>query len=91
MKKIKIDFGNLIEELKNNDCKLFTLIGRNNWYLEDKDKVTYQIELYYVGSYLDRFIMHGMKIEFHENQLNIEDQNKEYWNIERINNFIKNI
>lgn len=91
-KTIKINFGNIVSELKEKELKLCFLKGRG-MFIEDKNKILYKMENYRHGSYLDNLIKNGITVEFEkvDNSLseNIEDWEKEIWDIAGVKSFIK--
>ncbi|MBO1087140.1 hypothetical protein [Enterococcus mundtii] len=91
MNEIQINFQNLINEMREKEIILFIPIGRNNWFLQDKENNIYQAEKYYAGSYLDQFILGKLTVKFIRSDFIIDDRYKEIWDVKRVNNFIKNI
>ncbi|EEM25061.1 hypothetical protein CQ064_07925 [Bacillus sp. MYb78] len=91
-KTIKVNFKNVLSELKEKELKLCFLKGRG-MFIEDKNKILYQMEIYRHGSYLDNLIKNGITVEFEKvgNSLseNIEDWEKEIWGIADVESFIK--
>ncbi len=93
MNKIIIDFGNIIEELKNKQVKLCLLHNRTGWFIIDKQDKLYQNEIYYDGGFLDKFIKEKLRIEFNlvpiSVSTNIGEWEKHIWEIEEVDEFIK--
>lgn len=93
-KTIKVDFKNIISELKEKELKLCFLKGRG-MFIEDINKILYQMEIYRHGSYLDNLIKNGITVEFEkvDSSLskNIEDWEKEIWGISEVVSFINRI
>lgn len=93
MDKIMIDFGDVVEEMKNKKVKLCLLHKRADWFLIDSQNQLYQIESYYCGGYLDRYIKEKIKIEFNivpiSSSNTIEDWEIEMWDVEKVEDFIK--
>ncbi len=93
MDKIVIDFGNIIEEMKNKQIKLCHIYERTGWFIIDNQDQMYQIETYYNGGYLDKFIIEKLHIEFNLIPAyvmeNIEEWRKEIWDVEEVEKFIK--
>jgi len=93
MKKIIIDFGDLVSELKNKElvlCNRKTSVGL---FLLDTQSNLYIIEDYYLGSYLDKLIRNRKVVEFKQLETslreNIEDWELENWNSDWIEGFIR--
>lgn len=93
MGKIMIDFGNVVEEMKNKKVKLCLLHKRVGWFLIDSQNRFYQIESYYCGGYLDRYIKEKIKIEFNivpiSSSITIEYWEIEIWDVQKVEDFIK--
>ncbi|HGD0580553.1 TPA: hypothetical protein ACH354_002216 [Clostridium perfringens] len=94
MRKININFGNLIQELKDKNLKMFVKKYNGNCiFIEDIKGIIYQIESFYAGSYLDKLMEEGIIVNFQEMDLTyyntIEEKNKKYWDVDYIENFIK--
>ena len=90
--KIAIDFKNIISELETNNLKL-CFVGNRGLFVEDSQNNLYQMETYYIGSYLDNLIKNGIVVEFNRVDdilsRNIKNWEKEIWNISEVKNFIK--
>jgi hypothetical protein len=90
--KIIVDFGNIISEMKNKEFKIVFLKDRCIC-IEDVKGNMYQIDIYYVGSYLDKIVKNGLEIEFNliDSELikNIKEYEKEVWGVEDIESFIE--
>lgn len=80
---ITLDFGNLENELKNKNLKLcFIKTNMNNIYVEDAKGILYQIELYRIGSYLDRLKEDKTKVIFEQiDKSNIKEYQQSYYNM----------
>lgn len=93
MEKILIDFGNIIQEMKNKQVKLCLLYERLSWFILDKQNRLYQIETYYDGGFLDKFIIEKLHIEFNLVSIStsdrIEEWEKEIWDIDKVKKFIE--
>lgn len=92
--KLIINFGNIIEEMKNKKIKLCFLKNRCCLFIEDNKKNLYQMELYIVGSYLDKLIGNKITVKFNyigDLQKNIAEWEKEIWDIPDVENFINNV
>lgn len=93
MDKIVVDFGNIIEEMKNKQIKLCLLHKRTGWFIIDNQDRLYQIEIYYDGEYLDKFIIEKLHIEFNLVPIsvmgNIEEWEKDIWDVEEVKKFIE--
>lgn len=93
MDKILIDFGNIIQEMKSNQVKLCLLYNRTSWFIIDKRDRLYQIETYYDGGFLDKFIIEKLHIEFNlvptSISNSIEEWEKEIWDIDEVKKFIE--
>jgi len=93
MDKIVVDFGNIIEEMKNKQIKLCLLHKRTGWFIIDNHDRLYHIETYYDGGYLDKFIIEKLHIEFNLVPIsvmgNIEEWEKDIWNVEEVKKFIE--
>lgn len=89
---IIIDFGNLIEEMKNMQVKLCLIHNRPEWFVIDNQNQLYQIETYYCGGYLDKYIREKLHIEFNLVPMcvceNIEEWEKDIWGIDEVKKFI---
>ncbi|MGD6876821.1 hypothetical protein [Bacillus infantis] len=90
--KIIVDFKNLVSELNTKQIKLCFLRNRG-LFIEDGQNNLYQMETYRVGSYLDRLIQDGIKVEFHKVEkalsMNIGDWEKKIWDISEVKDFMK--
>lgn len=93
MDKIVVDFGNIIEEMKNKKIKLCRLYERTSWFIIDNQDRMYQIETYYDGGYLDKFIIEKLHIEFNLVPVsamgNIEELEKDIWDAKEVKKFIE--
>ena len=90
MEEITINFGDLIHNLENNNLKLCFLKGRGI-FLENIKKELYQMEIYYIGSYLDKLIKNKTVINFKKvNTDFIEEWEKEIWELKKLKEFMKN-
>ena len=90
MEEITINFGDLIHNLENNNLKLCFLKGRGI-FLENIKKELYQMEIYYIGSYLDKLIKNKISINFKKvNTDFIEEWEKETWELKKLKEFMKN-
>lgn len=93
MGKIIIDFGNIIEEMKNKQIKLCLLHNRIGWFIIDNQDRLYQIETYYGGSFLDKYIIEKLHIEFNlvpkSLSDSIEEWGKDIWSVEDVEKFIE--
>lgn len=93
MDKIVVDFGNIIEEMKNKQIKLCRLYGSTSWFIIDNQDQMYQNETYYDGGYLDKFIIKKLHIEFDLVLIsvmgNIEEWEKDIWDVKDVERFIK--
>lgn len=91
MEKIVIDFGNIIEEMKNKQVEL--RLFHNGWFIIDNQKQFYQIDTYYRGGYLDKYIKEKLCIKFNLVPMcvseNIEEWEKEIWDVKKVEDFIK--
>lgn len=89
--KIVINFKNIVSELETKKLKLCFLINRGLFIIDEYNNL-YQMELYRVGSYLDNLIKKGITVEFsYVDSKNINDREKEIWDISEVENFITNI
>lgn len=94
MEKINVDFGNILQELKNKNLKIFfkkNVYGENvGIFIENNQKDIYQIEDYRHGSYLDELIKNKIVVKFNQIDSNIiKEWEKEVWDIPDIEAFIK--
>lgn len=91
MSKIVINYGDLANELKEKNLRLFFRKRYNTGiFIQDNQDNVYQIENYYLGSYLDKMIKNKILVEFIQVDKNIiEEWEKEFWNWKYIENFIK--
>lgn len=93
MQKIVIDFGNIIEEMKNKQIKLCLLHERTSWFIIDDQNRIYQNEIYYDGGFLDKFIIEKLHIEFNLVPIyvsgNIKEWEKDIWDVDEVRKFIK--
>ena len=86
--KFVINFKNIVSELKTKKLRLCFLINRGLFIMDEHNNL-YQMELYRAGSYLDNLIKHGIIVEFtYADSQNINDSEKEIWNISDVENFI---
>lgn len=93
MKKIIVDFGDLVEEMKEKQIKLCLLLRKGTgWFVIDNQNRFYQIESYYHGGYLDKYIINKTKIEFNLIPTSIsdkiEDWERKIWDVEKVKAFI---
>jgi hypothetical protein len=93
MEIIKINFGDIVSELKSKDlvlCNRKTSVGL---FLLDKQNNLYMIEDYYLGSYLDKLIKNKMVVEFKhvdaDLRVNVGDWELEIWDCKWVENFIE--
>ncbi len=89
-----VNFGKIIEEMKNKKIKLCFIKDRCCLFIEDSKRNLYQIELCRVGSYLDKLIRDGITVQFDyigELQKNIAEWEKEIWNIPDVKRFITDV
>lgn len=93
MGKIIVDFGNIIEEMKNKKIKLCLLHNRVGWFIIDNQNRLYQIETYYCGGFLDKYIIEKPHIEFNlvskTSSDSVEEWEKDIWNVEDVEKFIE--
>lgn len=89
MDTITINFDNIIEELKNNDYKIcFT--KNKGIFIKDLNKNLYQIELYYIGSYLDKLIKNKTIVKFNKvDATKLYNFEEEIWNYLDVKDFIR--
>ena len=88
MDKIVVDFGNIIEEMKNKKIKLCRLYERTSWFIIDNQDRMYHIETYYDGGYLDKFIIEKLHIPVPV-MGNIEEWEKDIWDAKDVKKFIE--
>lgn len=92
MKTITVNFKKLSTELKLREMKL-CFLNNGKLFLEDNQNNLFQMEATYQGSYLDKLIKEGNKINFHEVDNSISDKienwRKEVWDILEVENFMK--
>lgn len=90
--KIVLNFKNIISELENKELKLCFLKFRGI-FIEDNQRNLYQMETYWIGSYLDKLIKDGVIVDFNlvdaTRSKNIEDWEKEIWGVLEVKDFIK--
>ncbi len=60
-----INFGNILNEMKDKDVKIILGIG-NTICIEDNKSNLYEIETYYHGSYLEKFIKSESIVTFNQ-------------------------
>lgn len=93
MDKIVVDFGNIIEEMKNKQIRLCLLHNRSGWFITDNQDRLYQIETYYDGGFLDKFIIEKLHSEFNLVPIsvmgNIGKWEKDIWDVEEVKKFIE--
>lgn len=91
MNKIVINYGNLINELKDKELRLFFRKTDNvGIFIQDNKDNVYQIETYWVGSYLDKMIKNKVCAEFIQVDKNIiKDWEKDFIDWQYVENFIK--
>ena len=91
LNKITINFGDIISELESKQFKLCFIKDRG-LFIEDRNNI-YQMETYRTGSYLDRLIKDRIVVEFNKLDIsisqNINDWEKEIWDVTEIKSFIK--
>lgn len=87
--KITINFGNIVEEMKNRQLKLCLLNNNRSWCVMDNNNCLYHIEQYYYGSYLDNLINKNITVEFNLTDANIEEWEMEVWDVEKVEDFIE--
>lgn len=83
-----VDFGNILEEMKK---KNFEICAIGNTICLLKENKVYQIENYYHGSYLDKFIKNSSIINFTEVKNTKDIYIKWYMGIDEMKNFIENV
>lgn len=87
--QITVDFKNIILELKNKKIRL-CYIKNKSWYVQDAKGNLYQVENYWHGSYLDKWIRNGTVVKFNlVDAQYIEEWEKEIWGVKKIEEFIK--
>lgn len=64
-KSISINFKNILSEIKDKDIKIIIGIG-NTICIEDNKSNLYEIETYYHGSYLEKFIKNESIVTFNQ-------------------------
>ena len=93
MDKIIVDFGNIVEEIKRKKIKLCLLNNRIGWFVIDDQNRLYQIETYYCGGFLDKYIIEKIKIKFNIVPISvsndIEEWEKDIWDLEDVERFIE--
>ena len=91
MKKMTVNFGNIVKELKNNDSHIFfRKTNAGGIYIENNIGSVYQMESYYYGSYLDKLIKDKTSVVFNKVDLNvIQEWEKEVWSIKEVKEFIE--
>lgn len=78
MNTIKIDFGNIVNELRDND--LFIFFRKNVYgntigiFIQDNNNNVYQIEDCRHGSYLDKLIKNKTIVKFNKVDYNIIEE-----------------
>lgn len=88
MNTITINFGNVVNELKDNNWEL-CYIG-NTICLKDENSNIYSIENYYHGGYFDKFIKNKTLVKFNKRDINISELFiKKIWDYKYIEDFIK--
>lgn len=82
MNKITINFGDLVNELKNKGLRIFIRKTYNtSMFIQDNQDNVYQIEDYFMGSYLDKMIKNKVCVEFIQVDKNIiKDYEKDFLN-----------
>jgi len=89
MKKIVLNFKNVISELESKELKLCFLKDRGI-FIEDRQKNLYNMETYRHGAYLDRLIKDGITVEFNlVDGKNIGDWEKEIWGVLDVKAFME--
>lgn len=64
-KSISINFKNILSEIKDKDIKIIIGVG-NTICIEDNKSNLYEIETYYHGSYLEKFIKNESIVTFNQ-------------------------
>lgn len=92
MNKVIIDFGNIVEEMKRKQINL-CLLRNKTWIIIDSQNRFYQMESYYNGGFLDKYIINKIKIEFNLIHKSVNDSVKMYemeiWDDKKVEDFIK--
>ena len=90
MDTITINFGDIINEMRSKKVNICFVKDRGI-FIEHNNNL-YQIEIKKYGSYLDKIIINKEIINFDiVDDTYIYDCEKEYYNIKKIKNFIKNV
>lgn len=91
MNKIVVNFGDLTNELKSKGLRIFIRKTYNtSMFIQDNKDNVYQIENYWVGSYLDKLIKNKTVVEFYQVDYNIvKEWEKDIYNSKDIESFIK--
>lgn len=87
--KMVIDFGNIVEEMKNRELNICFL--HNKWLsIIDKFGNLYQMELFWVGICLDKLIQNRLIIDFKKcNKLDVSEMWKHrLWSYKDVQCFI---
>lgn len=82
MNKIVVNFGDLTNELKSKGLRIFIRKTNNpSMFIQDSKDNVYQIETYWVGSYLDKMVKNKISAEFIQIDKNIiKDYEKDFLN-----------
>ena len=89
-KILEINFGNLIEDLRKNDLKLILLKDKVGMFIQDINNNIYEIETYWLGSYLDKLIKNKATVVFNLIDRNmISNFDKEIFTWKNIQDFIE--
>ena len=82
MNKIVVNFGDLENELKSKGLRIFIRKTYNtSMFIQDNKDNVYQIENYWVGSYLDKMVKNKISAEFIQVDKDIiKDYEKDFLN-----------
>lgn len=97
MEKININFGNLIQELKDKNLKIFVRKTKGGViYIENNIGEIYGAGLVCIDGvyhclYLDELLEKKLTVEFEkvEDTSGLWKWDREYWDVDYLNNFIK--
>lgn len=91
MNKIVVNFGDLTNELRSKGLRIFIRKTHNtSMFIQDNKDNVYQIENYWVGSYLDKMVKNKISVEFNQVGKNIiKEWEKDFWDWKDIESFIK--
>ena len=90
MNTITINFGDIINEMKNKNIKICFVKDRSI-FIEHNNNL-YQIQIEKYGNYLDKIIINKEILDFNIiDDTYIYDCEKEYYDINKVKNFIKNV